>query len=132
MKVDLKKALDENTLLIKKIEMYKNNSSVEYNKELEDKLNDYLKTSDELSNELLKVKNDKAELLHRIEIVTFENRKLKMKVGTLEQELDKQVSFMENVKKFEESIKNFNFSKKSEAPEKDDSIVDKETKPLAW
>ncbi|PZV98710.1 hypothetical protein [Metamycoplasma auris] len=139
MKVDLKKAVDENTLLIKKLEMYKNNNSVEYNRELEKKLQDYLKSSDTLSNELLKVKNLNVELVHKIEELTFENNKLKEKLGLLEKELDKQVSFIENVKKFEDAIKNFDFSKKEETPKeiapsqpKSDFRGSIEKDPIVW
>lgn len=139
MKVDLKKAMDENTLLIKKLEMYKNNNSVEYNRELEKKLQDYLKSSDALSNELLKVKNLNVELVHRIDELTFENNKLKEKLGILEKELDKQVNFIETVKKFEDAVKNFDFSKKEETPKetapsqpKSDFRDYNEKDPIVW
>ncbi|KDE45428.1 hypothetical protein PT312_01790 [Metamycoplasma hyosynoviae] len=112
MKIDLKKASDENMLLIKKIEMYKTNSNVEYNQELENKLREYLKASDTLSNELLKQKDINTELSITLESYKFQNEQLQNKVSFLEKELNQQSNFLNNLKKFEQTFQTLKFPEK--------------------
>ncbi|MDD7893528.1 hypothetical protein PUW87_01075 [Metamycoplasma hyosynoviae] len=116
MKIDLKKASDENMLLIKKIEMYKTNSNVEYNQELENKLSEYLKASDTLSNELLKQKDINTELSITIESYKFQNEQLQNKVSFLEKELNQQSNFLNNLKKFEQTFQTLKFPEKVSQP----------------
>ncbi|KDE44279.1 hypothetical protein PT306_00775 [Metamycoplasma hyosynoviae] len=111
MKIDLKKALDENMLLVKKIEMYKTNSNIEYNQELENKLKEYLKTSDALSNELLKQKDINTELSITLESYKFQNEQLLNKVNFLENELNQESNFLNNLKKFEEAFQALKFKR---------------------
>ncbi|MDC8900393.1 hypothetical protein PR259_02220 [Metamycoplasma hyosynoviae] len=116
MKIDLKKASDENMLLIKKIEMYKTNSNVEYNQELENKLSEYLKASDTLSNELLKQKDINTELSITLESYKFQNEQLQNKVSFLEKELNQQSNFLNNLKKFEQTFQTLKFPEKVSQP----------------
>lgn len=112
MKVDLKKATDENALLIKKIGMYESGSNVEYNKELEAKLKEYMMSSDTLSNELLRYKNIVAESDNTIKKLMFENEQLKTKINLLEKQLSEQVNWIDQIKKFENALSNLKFPQK--------------------
>ena len=119
MKVDLKKATDENALLIKKIGMYESGSNVEYNKELEAKLKEYMMSSDTLSNELLRYKNIAAESDNTIKKLMFENEQLKTKINLLEKQLSEQVNWIDQIKKFENALSNLKF------PQKPASVTEK-------
>ncbi|BDX52593.1 hypothetical protein JPM7_2000 [Metamycoplasma equirhinis] len=144
LKIDLKKATDENMLLIKKLEMYKTNSSVEYNKELEDKLKEYLKQSDTLSNELLALKEKYAEQSKELIALKIENEQLNKKIKFFEMEKVEQLAFLEQIKKAQELINNIKLSGSESAnklakeiaqtitPENDFKATSNESKPLGW
>ena len=106
LKIDLKKATDENVLLIKKLEMYQKNSNIEYNKELEAKLNEYLKQSDTLSNELLALKEKYAEQSKQLIAIKTENEQLIKKIKFFELEKTEQLAFWNQIKKAQELINN--------------------------
>lgn len=111
MRVDLKKAQDTATLKDKKIEMLEKNSSVEYNKELEAKLSEYMKSTDTLSNEVLRYKEIIAEANNAIKKLQFENAQLKEKIALLDKELKDQTNWDDQLKKFEDILKNLKLKK---------------------
>lgn len=134
MKVDLKKAQDLAALKDKKIEMLEKNSNVEYNKELEQKLTEYMKSTDTLSNEVLRYKEIIAEANTAIKKLQFENSQLKEKIALLDKELKEQENWDEQIKKFESLLNNLGSKKKLEDPkpvsEGTQSIISSSTEDL--
>ncbi|WP_444704920.1 hypothetical protein ACT1UH_02925 [Mycoplasma sp. 332] len=110
LKIDLKKATDENILLLKKMEMYQHGSNIEYNRELEEKLNEYLKQSDALSNELLDLKEKYAEQSKQLIALKVENERLNQKIKFFEMEKVEQLAFLDQIKKAQDLINKIKFN----------------------
>lgn len=121
-RIDLKNAHDRATVLESELKMYRSGSSVEYNKELEAKANEYFKINDNLSNELLAAKNTVAEQQAINSKLLFENQQLKSINNNLQKEHVEQSNWVDSIKKLQDALNNIKFPQTKQPEPKKEAV----------